>query len=390
MPDTTLAPVFRWAADQDLATPTHLMCERAVTSAVAHLRSHLDARISYATKANAHPFVLATMRGLVDEFNVTNLAHMEAVLRAGIDPERVCYINPLLTTEVVRTALAAGVNRFVVDDYRGLEVLTRLGADVRVTLRLRPSQDGQATRSVVRFGNTGEAVFDLAVRAAGAGVGVEALSFFVGTHSDDLAQAMPYRLALKELATVHGRLCDAGIRIGTVNIGGGFPGARRTFHRRHPEFFGSIAEDVRTAFGDGVSVVCEPGRFLAEASMAVLTRVVADRCVDGRRMTYLDTSAYAGLFETTFIEPGGVDLPVVTERQGPATVTQLLGPIMDSFDVVKRDAFLPLLTPGDLLLLPNTGAYSWGYAASCEGIRQPRCVALPPELDELVSTFWFD
>lgn len=136
-------------------------------------------------------------------------------------------------------------------------------------------------------------------------------------------------------------------------------------------------------------MICEPGRFLAEASIALLTKVVADRRTGGTRLTHLDAGGYAGLFETTFIDPGGAELNIATDRTGRRSTTQVIGPIMDSFDVVKRDAELPALADGDMLLLPNTGAYSFGYTAACEGTRTPHIVPLPGHLDSLVSTAWF-
>jgi ornithine decarboxylase len=386
----TLGPLFRWARDQGLATPTHLFCRGNARAAAGYLRSHLDARISFATKANTHPLMLATLHELVDEFSVTNLAHLRVVLDAGIAPERIAYINPILTPAIAASVLATGVNRFVVDDCRGLDLLSSIDGDLRITLRLRPEQDGQASRAVVRFGNTLDGVQVLGARALASGMNIEALSFFVGTHAYDLEQASPYRRALHELAIVHAKLEAGGATIPVVNIGGGFPGAKRRFHQRQPHFFDRISEEVAAEFPEHVTVLCEPGRFLSEPAMAMLAGVVADRSVGGHRMTYLDASAYGGLFETSFIDHGGADLPVVTDRGGVHTMTQLLGPIMDSFDVVKRDVALPALDTGDLLLFPNTGAYSWGYAATPEGVRQPDCVELPPELDELLSGYWTD
>jgi diaminopimelate decarboxylase len=115
----------------------------------------------------------------------------------------------------------------------------------------------------------------------------------------------------------------------------------------------------------------------------MVTRVVADRTVAGRRMVHLDASGYSGLFESSFISPGGGDpsiRPAGGLRAGRSRA-EVLGPIMDSFDVVKRDVPLPPLADGELLLLPNVGAYAWGYTTACEGVRAPEVVRLPEYLD---------
>jgi diaminopimelate decarboxylase len=384
-----LEQISRWAREQHLATPVQLFSRQAVTDALARLRQHLHARISYAVKANTHPLMLQAVRD-VDEYNVTNLAHLNLLLQARVDPRRVAFVNPVVDETTARAAIDAGVTRFVVDDERGLRRLTALSTGLRLTLRLRPSRDGQATRSIIRFGAAPEELVRLGVLAAHSGAHVEALSFFIGTHSEDLATAAPYRRALQELAEVRAKLSAEGLHIPTVNIGGGFPGARRRFHRDHPDFFQRLDDHLRAALPSEVDVLCEPGRFLAEPSMAMLTTVVADRVIGGRRMTHLDVSGYSGLFETTFIDAGGASLDVVAPRGGESWTTQLLGPIMDSFDVIKRDAVMPRVEDGDTLLLPNTGAYSFGYTAGCEGVRQPHLVPLPAALDRLLADTWFE
>lgn len=388
MTGSLVARVAQWTRDQRLATPVHLFCQRAVTDALERLRVGLDARISYAVKANTHPLMLRAVAD-VDEYNVTNTEHLQLLLSARVAPSRIAFVNPAIDRATAETALRAGVTRFVVDDERGLELLTSFGTGLRLTLRLRPEQDGGAARSVIRFGTGPQQLTALALQAVSAGATVEAVSFFIGTHHEDLASAAPYRHALRETANVLAKLSTDGVDVPRVNIGGGFPGARRRFYRDHPHFFDRLNDAAHDMLPIGVRLLCEPGRYLAEPSMAMLTTVVADRIVAGHRMTHVDASGYSGLFETTFIDDGGGGLDVLADGpEGDQSVTQILGPIMDSFDVVKRNALLPPLHDGDALLLPNTGAYAFGYAARCEGVRQPHVVPLPENLDAALATRW--
>jgi diaminopimelate decarboxylase len=308
----------------------------------------------------------------------------------GVEPARIAFAHPVCPYETVEAVAARGVTRFVLDDVRGLRMLRavagRLGITPKVTLRLKPPDSGESPHSVVRFGATAEVLRDLAKDAVDSGMDVEALSFFVGTAGAGLPEAVPYRRGIEHLAALHRRLGRAGIDVPTVNIGGGFPGAHRRFHNRHPDFFPRIARALREHLPAGVGVVCEPGRYLSEPSLAMLTRVIADRTVDGRRMVYLDAGAYTGLFETTFIAPGGADPHIaVAHRAGAPSPAQVLGPIMDSFDVIRRDASIPPLREGDVLLLPDVGAYAWGYSARCEGLGDPRVIRIPPHLDAAIA-----
>ncbi|MGI5270358.1 hypothetical protein ACQEUU_14490 [Nonomuraea sp. CA-218870] len=373
--------VAGWAEQEGVGTPAFLFAPATLRAGVAELRTRLGARISYATKANAHPLVLRALEPLVEEFNVTNPGHLATLLDLGVSPGRIAYLNPVLTPRTLERVLAAGVTRFVVDDARGLEMLPETA---RITLRLRPPDAGESTRSLVRFGNTPDVLAGLAERAAERGMEIEALSFFVGTAGEGMERGLPYLGGVDLLMGLRDRLAQAGVTVPAINIGGGFPGSRDRFHHDHPDFFQRIAAALPT----GVDVICEPGRYLCQPAMALLSRVVADRVVAGRRLVHLDASAYAGLFETTFIEPEA-GLEIATRRSGDPAPAAVLGPVMDSFDVIARDAALPPMTEGDLVVMPNTGAYAWGYTAPVEGLSPAEVVELPPDLSEGFAKAWF-
>jgi ornithine decarboxylase len=381
--------VITWAIESDLDTPSWLFSAAAVRSTVAELRSQLDAVISYATKANAHPLMLGLLEPIVEEFNVTNVGHLDQLLALGVEPTRITWLHPASTAATLSAVLDRGITRFVVDDVRGVELLRESGRDgLGVTLRLRPPDAGESERSVVRFGEHGIALRRVARRVVDAGIGIEALSFFVGA-AGEMSRAEPFRRGIAELAALRDTLDGDGIHVPTVNIGGGFPGARQCFYSEHPDFFAHIRKHLAQYFPRDTRVICEPGRYLSEPSFTVLARVIVDRRVADRRIVSLDTSAYGGLFETSFIEHGGVNVDLgVRTRRGPVSTACVVGPVMDSFDVVKRHADLPPLAEGDLVVIPGTGAYAWGYTAPCEGLRQPRVVRIPAVLDARYDAEW--
>lgn len=392
LPGPILDALIDWAHEEQIQTPVLLLSAAALRAGVGELRGNLGARISYATKANAHPRVLATLEPLVDDFNVTNLVHLDALRALGTDPSRIIFLHPVATPATLAAVAQAGVRRFVIDDHRGLRLLAATGlGDLRVTLRLLPPDSGESERSVVRFGNTAAALRELAADAAEAGIEIEGLSFFVGTAGVGMPQAAPYRGGIDQLSLLHEQLRDDGISVPTVNVGGGFPGSRRRFHLRHPDFFARIERMLDDGFPAGTQYVCEPGRYLSEPSMLMLSRVVADRVVAGRRFVHVDASAYAGLFETSFIEAGG-ESPAIAllEHERPPAPADVLGPVMDSFDVVKRGTQLPPLEEAQLLLLPNLGAYSVGFSTVCEGLRAPAVIEIPEQLDRELAATWYD
>jgi diaminopimelate decarboxylase len=383
--------VVSWVTGMRIPTPCYLFSSAGVQAGVAQLRKHLPGRISYVTKANAHPRMLRELKPLVDEFNVTNPVHLDALLAMDIDPTLITFLNPVSTPETIAAVVARGVTRFVVDDVRGLHQLRTLGGQLRLTLRLQPPDLGEPARSVIRFGSSARMLRELAWEAAEIGAQIEAVSFCVGTAVDGMGEALPFRRGIEELARLREQLERDGVAAPAVNIGGGFPGSRQRFHADYPDFFPRIAQYLAQYLPAGTDVVCEPGRFLCEPSMGILARVITDRVVAGRRLVYLDTSAFVGLFDTSLIKPGGLGLDIgYAYRAAPVTAADVLGPIMDSFDVLKRNALLPSLTEGEVLVLPNVGAYSWEYSARCEGLGDLDVVDLPEDLDASFATAWYE
>src|ERR1051326_3741291 len=132
--------VVAWAIKNRIPTPCYLFSPAGVRTGVSQLRDSLPGRISYVTKANAHPRMLRELEPLVDEFNVTNPVHLDTLLALGVDPSRVTFLNPVSTLETLSAILARGITRFVVDDARGLWLLRRAGraaGPLRLTLRLQ-------------------------------------------------------------------------------------------------------------------------------------------------------------------------------------------------------------------------------------------------------------
>jgi len=382
--------IAAWAEAEGLETPVFGFVPDVLPPGVERLRAELGGRISYSTKANPHPLVLRELVPLVDEFNVTNLVHLDDLLALGVEPGRVMWLHTVVAPKTLEAVLARGVRRFVVDDRRGVDLLAATGADVAVTLRLLPPDTGEAERSVVRFGNTVEALEDVARHAVAAGLRVEGLSFFVGTDGEDMGEAAPYRAGIETLAGLHETLREGGIAVGTIVVGGGFPGSRRRFYVDYPGFLGRVREALEDAFGPGVTILSEPGRYLAEPTLVMLTRVVADRVVAGRRLVYLDASAYGGLFETTFIEPDSGPTIATRAEAGPPAPAEVLGPIMDSFDVLQKGGALPPVAEGELVVLPNVGAYAIGFVNQCEGIRSPEVVPLPEKPAAALAEEWYE
>ena len=381
--------ILNWMIASNEDTPVFFYNGNVVCLGVEKLKRELGAKISFSTKANSHPFVLHELKDSIDEFNVTNLFDLDSLLNLGVHPGRISWIHPVTPVFTLKKVISKGIQKFVIDDERGLDELNQLGTGFSITLRIRPEIHAVSKRSLVRFGNEPGVLFELAKKAISFGHHIEALSFFVGVSDNESDLTSSYSAGIQAAAYLYRKLDNQGIEVKTINIGGGFPGSQRRFYYDNPDFLSSINRIFHKNFSSDITMLCEPGRFLVEPCMLMASRVIADRKFANQRLVHIEASAYGGLFETSFIDPEDT-LTIGVLADTESTSACLLGPIMDSFDIIKRQFNLPLLQTNDWILLANVGAYAIGYSNRAEGIVSPNVIKLPKELSLMLDEVWYD
>jgi len=108
-----------------------------------------------------------------------------------------------------------------------------------------------------------------------------------------------------------------------------------------------------------------------------------------RNLTYLDTGAYNGLFEQSIIDPEAEMSMWTIDQSADRMPSELLGPVMDSFDVIRKGYRIPRLHDGEYVAFPGVGAYSTSYSVHCEGLQAPQVRPLPDEISLAIAGQWY-
>jgi diaminopimelate decarboxylase len=159
-----------------------------------------------------------------------------------------------------------------------------------------------------------------------------------------------------ELAAEH------GITLRHLDIGGGFaipygvPGERAEYPKLRDELGEALDLHLPGWRGGTPRIAVESGRFLVGGSGTLLAAVTNVKVSRGRKFVITD----AGI--NTFGGMSGLGrlLPVAVRPDDDAGATEkasLAGPLCTPGDVLGREIALPPLEPGDLVAIPNTGAY---------------------------------
>lgn len=325
------------------------------------------AQVYYAVKANPAKELVGMLARLGASFDVASRAEIDLCLEAGARPESLSYGNTIKKPDDIAHAHALGVDLFAFDSATELDKLAEFAPGATVFCRLLVASSGADWPLGRKFGCASEMAVDLLQRAAESGLVPGGVSFHVGSQQ---LQPSRWNRGIAQAARVFTDLERAGIRLRTLNLGGGFP-AHYVENFPPLEVYGkTIYDALEQSLGgaEDLSIALEPGRYVvADAGVLRTTVVLTSRKSyrDDKRWVYLDTGRYGGLAET---EGEAIRYRVATQHDDgcPVGPVVLAGPTCDSTDVLYEDHVyeLPLdLGVGDHVDLLSAGAYTASYSS---------------------------
>ncbi|MBB2913063.1 diaminopimelate decarboxylase [Streptosporangium becharense] len=358
-----------------------------VTAARDALLSSLPEGVElfFSFKANPHPEIARALRG--DGRNgcmaeISSTGELAAALEAGFDGSQVLYTGPGKTYAEIEAAVDAGVAMFSVESPTDLqhvgEVATGRGVVVDCLLRVNSATSSAATSirmtgTPSQFGIDSETLPELmpelrtvpGTRLAGVHL------FSLSNSKDEESLVAEFRNTISVAARLER---EAGLPIRFLDIGGGFaapyltPGERPVYPNLRAEL-SAILDEHFPAWREGTPrVACESGRHLVGDCGELLSTVVNIKESRGRKFVILDAGINTlggmsglGRLLPVSVRPAEDDLP---EGAGPAEqeVATLAGPLCTPGDILGKNVRLPVLKIGDVVGIPNAGAY--GMTAS--------------------------
>jgi diaminopimelate decarboxylase len=391
-------PFFRWRKNQLVCenvaleaiakrtgTPTYVYSGAAVQSAYRNLDRALSRAlrpaphtICYAVKANSNLSLLRLLARLGSGFDIVSGGELERLRRAGVKGKHIVFSGVGKKREEIADALRAGILLFNVESTAELELLASEAARLRrpapAALRVNPDVEAGAHPHIStgkhhhKFGIDWQHAWKLYLaHRNSAWIRWQGISAHIGSQ---ILSVAPYREAVGKLAGYVRGLARAGVRLGYVDVGGGF-GVRYTSET--PPAFDEYASILaRELAGLDCHVLVEPGRALVANAGVLLMRVLYVK--DTRGKTFVVTDAAMN----DFLRPALYDAvhPITNatrthakERMRTADAA-IVGPVCETGDVFLHSWPMPETKAGDLLLLWGAGAY--GFAQSSNYNSRPR------------------
>jgi ornithine decarboxylase len=339
-------------------SPLFLIDAERVRAQYARLAAALPGvELYYAVKSLPHASIVATLRDAGGCFDLATNGEVELMRRVGVLPGRCIHTHPIKRDSDIRTALAFGVTRFVVDNPDELRKFVKFRG--RVSLLIRVSfRSAEAVADLSRkFGCDPEAVTELLALAGELRIRVEGLSFHAGSQA--LKPTMHVE-AIRVCGELIRTAAQTGHELGTLDIGGGFPADYRQRSIPIEEFCAPILEAL-SSLGAPLQVMAEPGRYIAAPSAIAVSSVMGRALRGGRWWYYLDDGLY-GSYSGQMYDHATYPLEALVPS-GPTYPSVLAGPTCDSIDVINDRLEWPKLDIGDLVVGRAMGAYTWASAS---------------------------
>lgn len=347
--------------------PLYVLYPDLIEATARHFVNVFPGEALYAIKTNPELEVLdAVARGGVQAFDVASLEEIIRV-KSRFSQAEIYFMHPIKAPEDIRRAyFDYGVRNFVLDCKEELFKILRetdLAQDLKLFIRLAlPKNDSAMIDFSCKFGATRQEAVQLLRETRNVAASLS-LSFHVGTQTLD---ACKYAAAIAYAADV---VRESGVRIDSLNVGGGFPVAYEG-----DEAICTVSDCVReikdALAKEGWSdmpLLAEPGRVLVARGASLVTRVELRK----NDMLYINDGIYGGLFDACAWL--GLRYPVKAiscDRafDGETMDYRMAGPTCDSLDMMEGPFTLPVdIGIGDWVVFENTGAYSVAMRSNFNG-----------------------
>lgn len=356
-----------------------------------------DADVAYAGKALLTRAVarLVAEQGLL--LDVCSRGELAVAASAGFPADRMILHGNAKSGELLRRAVRLGVGRVVIDSLDDIAALARatrlcLGRQrvpQRVLVRVTPGVDPHTHQAITT--GTEDQKFGLSIKTGDA---AEAVRRVLATPGLDLAgvhchlgsqirTTAPYEQAIDRLVGFLAAVRDEHrLALPELNLGGGHAIAY------HPGDVPLAARDVAAAVRRALAAACavhrlprprltvEPGRAIAGPAGVTLYRVRTVKH-SGRR-TWVAVDGGMGDNPRPALYGARYTARLLGRLSGAADEhLTVVGQHCESGDVLIDEALLPAdVRPGDLLVVPGTGAYHYSMASNYNLMPRPPLISV--------------
>ncbi|MET7933282.1 diaminopimelate decarboxylase [Streptomyces sp. NPDC005322] len=388
--------ILRAAVEQGLLEPESAVLAGfidldGVNATVTSLRSAFPDSLrvlhAFAAKANCLVPVLQELRLSGMGCEVASAGELARALDAGFEPARMVFDSPAKTRAELIQAVSLGI-AVNADSFQELsrldEILATRRSDSRIGVRINP---GVGAGSITAM-STATATSKFGIPLEDEGNRQRLLQAYrdrpwlTWVHTHVGSQGCPLDLIARGIAKAVAFAEEINDHLGRrqvtgIDIGGGLPvnfGSDETIPG-FDTYVTHLCERAPALFSGEYEIVTEFGRSVLAKNGFTAAYVEYTKTVGGRPIAI--THAGAQVATRTVFAPDAWPLRIETHdpygraKHSPPVPQDIAGPCCFAGDLLARNRTLPLLDAGDIVVVPDTGAYYFSTPFHYNSLPEP-------------------
>ena len=378
----------------DFGTPLYVFDESTLRQKCREFkeefgRRYADTTVIYAGKAFLNKALALILQEEGVGLDVVSAGELGIARSAGFPADRVYFHGNNKSAEELKLALEWNIGRIVVDNFHELAMLDAIAGERNcvpdILLRLTPGIDPHTHKYIStgiidsKFGFPLADIEEAVARAMSSpNMNLVGLHFHLGSL---IHEVEPYRQAIEVVLKLAVEMKSKhDFELKELNIGGGFA-IQYTVESPAPPV-SAYAELIVPAITEGCrklgmalpGLVIEPGRAIVGQAGVALYMVGVVKDIPGvRRYVSVDGGMADNIRPALY---GAEYEAVVADKvleEGIETVT-IAGKFCESGDILVKDIGLPPVSAGDIIAMPDCGAYCLPMASNYNASFKPAIV----------------
>ncbi len=329
----------------------------------------------FASKSNSNIHFLRQIVNFGFGCDVVSVGEIERALLAGCPPEKIVYSGVGKRDDEIERALNLGIFSFNAESFFELEDIARiaekLSKTARVSLRLNPNVDAGTNPKIstglysTKFGMAEDKLSAaLEYIRTQPQIKLVGLACHIGSQITSLD---PLQKAAERIASIARDVMHQGFTLEFLDLGGGL-GIR--YQDETPPTIAQYAEVLINAVAPTkLKLVIEPGRVIAGETGIVLTKVIGCKTQNDKTFVIVD-AAMNDLIRPALYDAFHDIVPCHKPEKSVRFVSEVVGPICETGDLLGENRQLPFLKKGDLLAILGAGAYGATMASNYNSRRR--------------------
>jgi len=362
-------------------------------------------RHTFAAKANTMSSALALVKEHGMGCEVASPGELEQAIRTGFAPEKIVYDEPAKTRAVLEKVLSSGIS-LNIDNFQEFErvkiLLRETQSRSRIGFRINPQVGAgniSAMSTATRTSKFGFALEDEGNRQAivdcyKGNKWLTSLHTHVGSQGCSLELMTAGVRKMVDLAEEI-NAATGNQQVAVTDIGGGLPVNFDSDDLKpaFAEYAGALRQRVPELFSGKYTVKTEFGRSIFAKNGFIASRIEYTKESGGRRIAISHAGAQIATRTVFMPEAWKIRLSVFSPsgqaKSGEEVSQDIAGPLCFAGDMIGTGRMLPLIEPGDYVVLHDTGAYYFSNPFFYNALAAPAVYGAQVFDDDFVNfTVW--